>query len=309
MTKNEIIFCVILVINFLLAVGYLLFQRLKDKEGEADEERRAQSYWTCFFVMVLCPVAGIFFFGISYLIYKIFFYKPVDLADVIFSKERIRGVVKAREEQERDIVSLEEAIEITNEKDLRSLMMNIVRGDIRQYLASISLALNSGDSETAHYAASVLQDALNDFRIQVEKQKRLAFEKSSNQPAYLDMLMDYMSQVLEQKVFQDMEQKDYVHMMNQVCEKMYLKYPDRIKSSQIESVTLLLMDIEEYEECEKWCERAKDLYPNALSTYTCQLKLYFTWRKREAFFTVVEELKKSSVVVDNETLELIRVFR
>ena len=62
------------------------------------------------------------------------------------------------------MIPLEEAIAITEKQDLRSLMMNVVSSDIKNSLASITLALNSEDTETAHYAASVLQDALNDFR-------------------------------------------------------------------------------------------------------------------------------------------------
>ena len=69
----------------------------------------------------------------------------------------MKNNVRAEEERESNLVSLEEAIEITNDTELRSLMMNVVRGDIQQFLSSISLALNSEDTETAHYAASVLQ--------------------------------------------------------------------------------------------------------------------------------------------------------
>ena len=36
-------------------------------------------------------------------------------------------------------------------------------------LRTISLALNGEDSETAHYAASVLRDELNNFRSTVQK--------------------------------------------------------------------------------------------------------------------------------------------
>ena len=44
-------------------------------------------------------------------------------------------------------------------------MLNVIRGDYRNSLAAINLALNSEDSETAHYAASVLQDVLMIFEV------------------------------------------------------------------------------------------------------------------------------------------------
>lgn len=50
-------------------------------------------------------------------------------------------------------------------------------------------------------------------------------------------------------------------------------------------------------------------YPDMLATYTCLLKLYFSLDSREQFFEVMDELRSSDIVIDNETLELIRVFQ
>ncbi len=302
MTVQEILFLLLLIVNTLIAILYLVIQLIRKKQ-----ERK--SCWFRAIVIFLCPVVGICFFCFSYLLFRIFFSKPVDLADVVFSKERVRTFVHAEEERERNMVPLEEAIEITDTDDLRSLMMNVVRGDIRQSLASISLALNSEDTETAHYAASVLQDALNDFRMNVQKQQKLILKGDENQVSFAEALIDYMNQVLEQRVFTDMEQKTYVNVMDEICEILYNADRERMTSVQFEAVSLRLLEIEEYDKCKKWCERAEYQYPNSLATYTCQLKLYFNSGQRERFFEVIEALKHSAVVVDNETLELIRVFR
>ena len=57
-----------------------------------------------------------------------------------------------------------------------------------------------------------------------------------------------------------------------------------------------------------WCERLAKQYPEELSAYTCRLKLYFIKGDKEHFFAVMDQLKKSDTIIDNETLELIRVF-
>lgn len=298
MTGQTMVLICLLVLNTLTAVIYLLWNVSRKNKG-------------CVFrtiVMLICPVVGICFFLLSYIWFKLFFSAPVDLEDVVFSKERVKAVTHAEEERERNMVPLEEAIEVTGEKDLRILMMNVVRGDIQKFLASIALALNSEDTETAHYAASVLQDALNDFRMSVEKQRQLVEEGGPNMPIYAEQLIDYMNQVLEQKVFTDMEQKNYVGIMDEICDIYYEKYPGKMTSSQFEAISMRLLEIKDFVNCKKWCDRAGYHYPNTLSTYTCQLKLYFTNGQKKQFFEVIEELKKSSVVIDSETLELIRVF-
>ena len=52
----------------------------------------------------------------------------------------------------------------------------------------------------------------------------------------------------------------------------------------------------------------EEQYPDELSAYTCRLKLYFARQDREVFFETLDALKKSNVIIDSETLELIRVF-
>ncbi len=304
MAEPMIVFLTIVAINSLIVILYLLWNiLLRNKDHK-------RSYWIRSVVMFLCPVVGISFFGLAHIFYLIFFSEPVDLEDVIFSKERVRTFIHADEESERNMVPLEEAIEVTDTDGLRNLMMNIVRGDIRKSLAAIALALNSEDTETAHYAASVLQDALNEFRTTVQKDYLLVKdEEEENRVVYAGILIDYMNQVLEQKVLTDIEQISYVRMMDEVGEILYKLDREKITSSQYEAVSLRLLEIEDFEGCRKWCERAEYQYPNTLATFTCQLKLYFNSGQKERFFEVIEELKQSAIVIDNETLELIRVFR
>lgn len=52
---------------------------------------------------------------------------------------------------------LEESLAVSDKRNMRMLMLNVIRGDMQKSLESITMALNSEDSETSHYAASVLQ--------------------------------------------------------------------------------------------------------------------------------------------------------
>ncbi len=161
-----------------------------------------------FFVMLCCPVVGPLFFLCGYLLYRIAFHREVDLADVVFSKDRVRTNVRADEERERDIVPVEEALAVSDKNSLRMLMLNVIRGDVQSSLAAISLALNGYDSETAHYAASVLQDELNDFRFHVRRSLQEMEAESEEQTEFEEALIPYMNRVLVQKVFTEMEQKN-----------------------------------------------------------------------------------------------------
>jgi len=293
-----IILIVIGIVNLIVAViCFLLKLRRKDNASI-----------TTLIVMILCPVLGPLFYLLSFVFRVLFFREPVDLEGVVFSKDKYKGVFRSQEERESNIISVEEAIEITNNKDLRRLMMNVVQGDIKNSLQAILLALNSEDTETAHYAASVLQDALNEFRMTVENYRKKLRENDGKDLSFAPEAIEYMNGFLEQKIFPEVELKNFVYIMETFGQIAYEKDPYMLEDSMYEAICMRMLDIRDYDNCELWCTRSKKQYPDMLSTYTCQLKLYFNKRDRENFFRVVEEVKNSPVVLDRETLELIRVF-
>jgi len=300
-TGQSILIIVLLVLNAIVAILYYVLNTIV-------KQNREKSIVIRTVVMFICPVVGPLFVFLSFVIFKVFMSEPVDLEDVIFSKERIKFESKADEERERNVVPLEEAIAISEKDDLRKLVMNMVSSNASESLASLTLALDSEDSETSHYAASVLQDMLNNFRVEVETQYRRILDGDERRVSICEYLIEYMDSYLSQRVFIDLEQKNYVEIMENVCDIYYENAEWSMTGRQYEMISLRLLEIENYELCEKWCMRAREHYPDSLTTYTCLLKLYFNSRQKEYFFETIEELKNSSIVIDSETLELIRVF-
>lgn len=292
----------VFILNSCIAVIYG-FWRMRKRDNDKLETAAK------ILVILLCPIAGALFLLAGYVIYRYVFKREVDLEDVVFRKERVKTFLRADEDRGRTMVPMEEALVITDKTNLRNLMLNVVRADTGNSLASIAKALDSEDSETSHYAASVLLDELNGFRAMVQNVYNEILEEKEDQLVHVRLLIEYMNPVLSQRVFTDMEQKDMVLRMASVCQILYDKEPDKMSGEYFEDIALRLLEIKEYDHCRIWCERAVKYFPKRLSTYTCQLKLYFSCGDRESFFRVLRELKQSDVVIDNETLELIRVFQ
>lgn len=300
MTKRMILFFIIFILNLFIAIIYLLWNTIRQKE-------KNRSTWMKAFVMLVCPGIGPFFFFLSFLLYKCFS-QAMDLEDVIFNKEKVETFRHPDEEMERNMVSLEEALVITDKSNLRNLMMNVIRGDYRNMLSSISKALDSEDSETAHYAASVLQDVLNEFRVTAQNRYTEACTEAENQTELCTELIEYLNPVLEQRILTNLEQRSMVELMDKTGQILYDRNKDQISSEAYEMISLRLLELKDYERCKIWCDRAREQYPNSLASYTCQLKLYFSSGNREAFLHVMQELKQSDIMIDHETLELIRTF-
>ena len=263
-------------------------------------------------VMLICPVVGIFYFLIAFLKYHFVNLGERDLSDVEFSKRRHAARVKADEERERNIVSVEESILVSVQEQKRKNMLNVLLGETEESLSAIALALDSDDSEVAHYAASFLQSRMDMFRENVSRVQKEIDESDVADEKCQEQIVDlirYMNQVLKQKVFTQVEQEDYVEQMDLLCEKLFQTAGDRMIPACYEWILERLMEQKRYERAELWGNRVCEQYPDQLPSYTLRLKLYFETNQKEKFFEVLDQLRASSVVVDNQTLELIRIIQ
>ncbi len=304
MSISEQAFIVVLILNALLTVVYGIWNFIQCRI----REKSVKEYMIRMVIMLMCPVVGPMFFAVIKLIGVLFFRQNVDLADVIFSKERVTTYLHADEEQESNVVPIEEALVICDKGNLRNLMMNVVRGDVEESLASIALALNSDDSETSHYAATVLRDVLNDFRAHTQELFIAMNRNEKDSCEYASLLIEYMNGVLKQEVFQEAEQCSFVDMMEKACDYLYERDWRRLTPQYIGWLCDLFLKIQSYDKMKLWSDRGRDMYPDELIIYVCYLKYYFTVGKKKQFFEELDRLKQSDIVIDKETLELIRTF-
>lgn len=307
MTRSGIVFLIVLLLNALIAAGYLIWYLIFKK----DTDNRKQ-YVMHTVIMLLCPVVGILYFFFGFLKYHFLKIGERDLSDVEFSKKRHAARVKADENRERNIVSVGEAILISDQEKKRANMLNILLGETEESLSSIALALDSDDSEVAHYAASFLQSKMDEFRENVTKaQQRIAESDIAEEACQKQILklIRYMNHILKQNVFTKVEQIDYVDQMEQLCETLFQSARNSLQPDCYEWMLGRRMDLGDYEKAELWGNRFCEQYPDRLSSYTLRLKLYFETSQKDKFFEVLDQLRASSVVVDNQTLELIRIVQ
>lgn len=307
MTRSGIIFCIMLILNTLIAVGYLLWYLIFKK----DTDNRRQ-YVMHTVIMLLCPVVGILYFFLAFLKYHFVKLGERDLTDVEFSKKRHVPRVKADEERERNIVAVEEAILVSDQEKKRANMLNVLLGETEESYSAIALALDSDDSEVAHYAASFLQSKMDTFREKVRKTQQKIAESDIQEEECQEQVLElirYMNHMLKQKVFTRVEQVDFVAQMEQLCETLFQNARDRMTQECYESIMGRIMELQDYEKAELWGNRFCAQYPNLLASYTLRLKLYFETKEKDKFFEVLDQLRASPVVVDNKTLELIRMIQ
>lgn len=307
MTSERIAFFVMLGLNCLISLVYLLWYLV----FRQDKDNRKQ-YVMHTVIMLLCPVVGPLYFLVGFFKYHFVKFGDRDLSDVEFSKRRHAARLKADEERERNIVSVEEAIIVSDQEKKRTNMLNVLLGETDESLSAIAMALDSDDSEVAHYAASFLQSKLDDFRERVRQAKqKIQEKKEQNAPCTEDILtLIYdMNHILKQKVLSRIEQMDYLGQMEALCRELYEQDRAVLEAGCYSALISLLIEWKEYERAGLWGERFFEQYPDQLPAYSLRLKLYFETEQREKFFDVLTQVRSSQIVIDNHTLELIRMMQ
>ena len=307
MMRSETVFLILLILNCIASLAYLIWWLVFKK----DTDNRKQ-YLMNTVVMLLCPIVGIMYFLFSYLKYRFIKVGKRDLSDVEFSKKRHKARVKADEYRERNIVSVGEAILVSDKEKKRANMLNLLLGDTDESFSAIARALDSDDSEVAHYAASFLQSKMDTFRDNVRKTQHMIDEydiEDEECQKLILTLIKYMNHLLKQNVFTNTEQKDFVEQMEQLCEMLFQNARGYLSGECYEWLIERVTELKEYSKAELWGNRFLEQYPNMLSAYTLRLKLYFETGHKDNFFEVLDQLRASSVSVDNKTLELIRMIQ
>ena len=307
-------FLLLLLINLIVVALYLLTTLVLRRSWGTE---RARSCLLKAGIMLLCPLAGAAFLIFGWIFYRVLYWREVQLADVLFSKERIVPQMPVAEQRESNVAPVEEAVEVMAQNDLRDMMLNVVRGNVRETASAIAAALKSSDSEASHYAATALQSLLNDFRTSVQRNyERITAEPTEDTPEENAVRMglavetvELMTGFLRYCLLTEGEHRRYAALLDDLCERLFKDAPERLTASHYEAVSMQQLEVKDYETCRKWCLRAYADYPDKLEPYTCQLRLYFTSGEREKFFRVLKELRSSDISIDKETLDLMRVFQ
>ena len=291
-----------LILNLLIVAAYLIVQLVLGKNARK----------SCFLkagVMLLCPIVGPVCFFVAYLVW-ILSRQSVDLEDVVFSKERVTTYRVPEEDKEMNMVSMADALVVSDRENLRNLMMNVVCDDDGKALSVISQGLESDDSETSHYAASVLQEKLGAYRRRVQSEFLALQETEDNElrATQAAKLLEYMIPMLKCGVFGEVELSGFIKKADTLAEIITASEGTWLDVYTFDDLFHLAMEAKEEKIAEKWCDCLTAAYPDTQNAYACRLHLYYQQGRREEFKETMDALKQSNVVVDAQLLEWIRVF-
>lgn len=300
MLTNEPILIMILFVNLVIAIGNLIIRLiLKDY---------ARAFITTL-IMIVAPVVGGTYIFSSWLFFTLFFKDKdydINISELSMSKDRIKVILKPDADEALNIVPFEEAFLVSDHKSVRRLLLDALKQDRYSSMQQILQAVSHSDSEVAHYAASAISEIVDEF-FSDEKELRANMYDTGQVEAIISYL-DYVYSYLSKYILPKDEQRHFIVLFEEGIDFLKSKSSDSVDGALLLKVVELHIAQGNMEIAQKWVQQALDTRDEDLESYKAGLKYHYTNRDKTSFLGLLEQLKSSDLIMDYETVELVRFF-
>lgn len=142
--------------------------------------------------------------------------KTVGVEKLRVNEEIYKNMFQVREENDRDVVPLEEALLLNDPARRRELIMNILNDDPGEYVDLLKQARMNEDVEVVHYAITAMVELSKeyDYRLQkIEKKYMDAPDDPAVLEEYCDFLKEYLSQGFMERQMEQIQRNQYTQLL------------------------------------------------------------------------------------------------
>lgn len=292
---------IICILNVVVSLICLIWNLINDKGKIA---------FAYFIAMLIVPAFGPLLYLLAHIMYRtVLSEQEISYADISFDSSRHEKKQKGNFMEEVDILPLEEAFLVSNLSDRRKALLQTLKKDYSKNISTILMGVNNEDSETSHYAASVVMSASTDYLNMLAKlrEEYLNEESEDQTKAALDYLAG-LKEFMQSDIMDAVDKGKYIRTHTEVMEWMYKYARNEISVDDYVYQIELLLETDNLELSKEWTNRALHGFPDEDAVYYATMKMYFNFNLHDEFMQMLNELMKSNINISNETLQTIRFF-
>lgn len=286
----------------LLLCGLYAWQRLWDSESFQD------ALFTLLF-SVLFPIVGFFVVWIrNYYAEK---GKDKDYEELYaensFFRDELKVLRPIDKEKELNRVPMGEALLLNDYQVRRKMVMDTLQEErTLDYLEVLKKALENEDSETSHYASSIIMQLQAQVQKQLQERQR-AYERN---PQDMERLKDYekdLYQLLSSQLLEKENLRKYFLQYEEISDRLLKK--DMPEEEHLWHRIRLCFQEGNFTKAVPLVERYLETYPGSEEAVLCKIQLCILTREHRTLQTFLEGLSQRPVILTQKTLEYIRFFR
>lgn len=227
--------------------------------------------------------------------------------DENFSPENLKLVQKLDSSKEINYVAMEEAMNVGSYEYRRKMIMELLgKEDTLQYLDILQTALLNEDTETSHYASTVIMELQRKMQEELSE-KEIQFEKDPSNQQVAAEWEQLLYKVLCSNLYDEFNKKryfvKYAKVSNQLLEACL---PEEIF---LKNRIYILLAEKNYTEGQILCERYLTCYPKSEDAILCQIECFIQAKDSCGMKKFLETLSSRPVLLTQRTLKYVRIFR
>lgn len=212
---------------------------------------------------------------------------------------------KIEKQKELSVVSIEDALLVSQTAVRRRVMIDVLKEDTLNYLEVLEIAVQNEDTETSHYAVSAIMEIKRKLSISIQELS-VKYEQDMKDNylarAYAKVLKEYMrSGFLDIRTLRKYKYT-YITILGQIIEDdtdVAFAFEDKLKVE---------MALEDFSAAEKTCLHYLKRYPLREESYLSLIEFYFTTKSITKLRQTLDSLKRSEVILSNRALTIVRYW-
>ena len=227
--------------------------------------------------------------------------------DDSFHGEDLQLLQKPDSDKELNQVPMKEALNLNDFSYRRSMIMDLLNEeDILQYLDILKEALDNEDTETTHYASTIimeLQRKTQDLITQWEVQ----YEQNPGDPASTSKWEELLYKVIQSRLYEE-------HTLGRYYRKYY-RVSDRLLSSDQPAQQYYLHRIQilfhegNLTDAKGFCIQFQERFPASEEAVLCLLEFFIRAKDSQGMTEFLQRLPSLPVHLTQKTLQYIKIFQ
>lgn len=283
-----------LIVYYALALLYSTIVYLLRRKGAALQAM----------ILISCPFLGV-------LIILVMFKKATqqgELPEWLLRREEYKDVFlqAPNRESETNIIPFLDALLLNDNNIKRKTLINLLKEEFLHQSKAMALALKSEDTETSHYAATALQQAKSQI---MKELKRLEGKLEENNTGVdtIKQYVDVLKHSVQVEFLDPKTRKKYMYLYSQALSRLLAHDPSDSSLYYNEKVATAL-ELMEFQQALETAEAFMEKFPQDEDAYFAAMNVHFHLRNNEAFFQLIDTIRKSNVRLSPERLNQLRYW-
>lgn len=260
-------------------------------------------YRYMFFVVLFLPFWGLLIVLILH--YQILFEADggidVGVEKLKLESELYKSVTVDEKKNAQYTVPIEEALLINSPKERRTIIMDVLNDNPKEYIEFLQKAGNNEDTEVVHYAVTAMVEISkeNDYLLQ-EYERKYALEPDN--PIVLEQYMDFLWGCLSQNLMQGQVEALNRELFSNLAQKKFAS-----GGSITDYVRIIENDLKRknYTLASEYLRKMQEDYPKREEYYLLRLQYLASLGRGEEVQKLLNEVVDSQIFLSSKTKEVL----